>query len=438
MSLSDIVQVTITAQTTAPTRTGFGVPLVMAFHSVFTERARVYSSVDAMLDDGFTATDEAVLAVQALFAQNPRPVQAVVGREVNRQKKMINLTLPSVLRASYDYTVYVNGKEATYTSDATPTVAEITAGLKAAIDALSEAVTTTDNATDLDIEANTIAVPFTFYVKDPADIYQENVTPDGSPDGIVADIAAVREENDSWYGLILTNASKPCVLAAAAYIEANIKIMVTQSADTGMLSASVTDDVASELQTAGYARTAILYHPKEHQHAGAAWLGKCLPKDPGSITWKFKTLAGVDTVALTDTEVTALEGKDANHYTTIAGVAITQQGVTSAGEFIDITQSVDFMRARLQEYIYTRLANADKIPFTDPGIAIVEAEVRAVMVLCVNQGILAADPAPTVSVPRAADVSMIDKAARLLPDVKFEATLAGAIHKVIVNGTVSV
>jgi len=68
----------------------------------------------------------------------------------------------------------------------------------------------------------------------------------------------------------------------------------------------------------------------------------------------------------------------------------------------------------------------------------VEAEVRAVMVLCVNQGILAADPAPTVSVPRAADVSMIDKAARLLPDVKFEATLAGAIHKVIVNGTVSV
>jgi len=438
MSLSDIVQVTITAQTTAPTRAGFGVPLVMAFHSVFTERARVYSSVDAMITDGFTATDEAVLAVQALFAQNPRPTQVVVGREVNREKKKINLTLPSVLRASFPYTVYVNGQEATYTTDASPTVAEITAGLKVAIDALSEPVTTTDNATDLDIEANTIAVPFTFHVKDPADIYQENVTPDGSPDGIVADIAAVREENDTWYGLILTNASKPCVLAAAAYIEATFKIMVTQSADTGMLLSTVTDDVASELQTAGYARTAIIYHPKEQQHAGAAWMGKCLPKDPGSITWKFKTLAGVDSVDLTDTEVTNLEAKDANHYTTIAGIAITQQGVTSAGEFIDVTQSVDFMRARLQEYIYSRLANTDKVPFTDPGIAIVEAEVRAVMVLCVNQGILAADPAPTVSVPRAADVSMIDKAARLLPDVKFEATLAGAIHKVIVNGTVSV
>ena len=52
-------------------------------------------------------------------------------------------------------------------------------------------------------------------------------------------------------------------------------------------------------------------------------------------------------------------------------------------------------------------------------------------------GILAADPAFTVTAPAVADVSAGDKTARTLPDVDFDATLAGAIHKVEISGTVS-
>jgi len=439
MSLSDIVQVTITAQTTAPSRTGFGLPLIMAYHTNWPERARSYTSLDSMVSDGFATTDEAYLAAQACFSQNPKPTRVIVGREENREEKKVKVTpVATNLKATYDYIVYINGLEAKFTTDASPTVAEITAGLKAAIDLLAQPVTTTDNTTDLDIEANAVGNPFTFYVQNTAILDLEDITPDGTPNGIVADITAVREENDDWYGLILTNASSACILAAAAYIEANIKLMITQSADTEILSASVSDDVASQLQTAGYARTAIMYHPKASQYAGAAWMGKCFPKDPGSITWKFKTLSGVDSVSLTDTQVGVLEGKGCNHYTTVAGVSITQQGVTASGEFIDVTRSVDFIRARLQEYIYSRLANSDKIPFTDQGIAVIEAEVRAVMQLSIDQGILSADPAPTVTVPLAANVPSTDKAIRLLDNVEFEAVLAGAIHKVIVTGVVSV
>ena len=106
--------------------------------------------------------------------------------------------------------------------------------------------------------------------------------------------------------------------------------------------------------------------------------------------------------------------------------------------FIDITRSVDFLRARLQEFIYAQLANLDKIPFTDEGVAVIEAEVRAVLQLGIGQGILAANPEPVITVPRVADVSFSDKASRLLPDVEFEATLAGAIHSVQIEGVVSV
>ena len=49
------------------------------------------------------------------------------------------------------YTVTINGTPANFLSDADATVAEITAGLKLAIDALAEPVIVTDNGTDLDI-----------------------------------------------------------------------------------------------------------------------------------------------------------------------------------------------------------------------------------------------------------------------------------------------
>jgi hypothetical protein len=182
-----------------------------------------------------------------------------------------------------------------------------------------------------------------------------------------------------------------------------------------------------------------MYHPKANsQFPGAAWAGRCLPLDPGSITWKFMTLSGVDYIDFTATEQGYITAKDCNNYVRIAGISMTQEGVTSSGEFIDVVRGIDFIRARLQEYIFGLLARANKIPFTNAGIAAVEAEVRAVMQLGISQSILTADPAPVVQAPKASEVSTNDKAARLLPDVTFTGYLAGAIHAVQVSGTISV
>jgi hypothetical protein len=51
---------------------------------------------------------------------------------------------------------------------------------------------------------------------------------------------------------------------------------------------------------------------------------------------------------------------------------------------------------------------------------------------------LSSDPAPVVTVPKVADISAGNKTTRTLPDMKFTGTLAGAIHKVIITGVVSV
>lgn len=444
MPLSDVVRVAISRETTAPSRTGFGLSLISSFHTVFTERARIYSSVDSMVSDGFAATDPAVRMATKIFGQNPRPTSAIVGREENTQKQKIKLTpVATNLKASYDYIVYINGLEAKFTTDPTPTVADITAGLKAAIDLLSQPVTTTDNTTDLDIEANVAGVAFRLEVLERQILNQKNTTPDGSPNGIVADLIAMRDSsnggNDDWYTVHYCHNSEDVVKAGAAYIETLVRGAITSSADDEILDPAVTTDLASDLQAAGYVRTMLMYHPLAGiEYPGAAWAGKCLPDDPGSITWNLKTLAGITYTELSDTEKATLKAKDCNYYTRIAGINVTQTGITPGHEWFDVIRGLDWTQVRMQENIFGRLAASKKVPFTDRGIGVVENEVKGVLKEGVTREIFTDDPAPTTEVPLAKNVSTANKAARILPDVKFRATLAGAIHEAEVEGTVSV
>jgi hypothetical protein len=82
MSLSRIVNVQITKNTSASNRAEFGVPLFITSTVPvgFTERVRVYSAPSELLDDLFTSSDPAYLAVQAIYSQNPVVTQVLVGR----------------------------------------------------------------------------------------------------------------------------------------------------------------------------------------------------------------------------------------------------------------------------------------------------------------------------------------------------------------------
>jgi hypothetical protein len=169
-----------------------------------------------------------------------------------------------------------------------------------------------------------------------------------------------------------------------------------------------------------------------------AWMGGQLPKDPGSITWKFKQLTGTTPDVLTTNAVTNTEGKNGNTYQTVGGVNITQQGVVSSGEFIDIIRGVDWIQTRITENVFTVLANSDKVPYTDPGVGIIVGTVRAFLTgPAVDNNVLVEDTI-SVSAPAVADVDPTDKANRLLPDVLFDGGLAGAVHKTIISGKLSV
>ena len=84
------------------------------------------------------------------------------------------------------------------------------------------------------------------------------------------------------------------------------------------------------------------------------------------------------------------------------------------------------------------MVNNPKVPYTDAGIAVIQSEVMRALALGVSNYFLASDPSPVVTVPKAADVPPTDKANRILRNVKFQATLSGAIHVVVVRGIVSI
>lgn len=266
----------------------------------------------------------------------------------------------------------------------------------------------------------------------------EDVTADP---GLEAELNAVLAADPDWYGLALDSNSAAEVEAAADWAEANGKLFVCQSADAGCVDGDEEEDVFSALQTASLGRATGWFHPKLARPGAwvaAAVLGSRLPATPGSDTWAFKTLAGVDAYALTDSQAQALEAKNANWYQAVAGVNVTYNGKVAGGEWADVVRFLDWFRARLRERLFALQLAGPKVPFTQRGISLVRGEIAAQIKAGKTAGGFDPDVEPTINVPLIDDVPTADRQARNLPGVTFSMRLAGAIHTMEVTGTATV
>lgn len=441
-TLDKHVDVQISKETATVSRLGFGTPAILTYHTVFPEVARLFGGLDEMVTAGFATTDIAYKMAAAMFAQSPRPNQVIVGRRATPHIRKVKATPKANPLANTDYTLTINGVAYTFTTDATPTVAEITAGLTTAIDTGSLNLNATDNTTDLDIETAdapggtpTAGVPFYIdYDRDLFSFIDETVDIN-----IATELASLQAFNDDWYGLVADAWGADEIEALATAVEsAGPKIYIAESQDTRIVSPPTTD-IASTLKGLALDRTAIIFNDSLDPSVAAGWLGAQLPLTPGSTTWKFTTLSTVSPSTLRTEGIANADGKNANTYTTVGGNNMTAEGVLSSGEFIDVTRFIDWLTARIKEDVFAALLRASqtgKIPFTDAGIQGIVGVVEGVLRQGVaNQGING-DEDIIVTAPLASEVSSQDRSSRILPDVEFIATLAGAIHKTIIRGKV--
>lgn len=259
--------------------------------------------------------------------------------------------------------------------------------------------------------------------------------------GIATDLAAIALADPDWYCLLTPFNSNALVLAAAAWIEANARMYFADIVNTATITAAVGgagQDIADNLHTLAYKRTAPFYHSSAAAMPGVGTAGRYLPTDPGSDTVKFKRIAGVPAVNLTATHRVNLRAKCCNWLETSAGLNMIFDGRVSAGGgsgWIDVTRDLDYVKDDVTVRIFTALAGAPKVSHDDEGYLIVESALRAGLENAVRRRIFR--PGYSIEIPERADLDASDLAARNLPDVKFSASLRGAVHSVDVTGTVT-
>lgn len=428
----NIATVSITVQDASVTAAGFGTPLIMTHEAAFgPELVREYSTTTAMVSDGFAADGATVLAATAIAAQNPRPTSWKVGRRTSTPSTMTRIVTVASVIDDTDYTVTINGTAFTIDSGAGATNLTIATALFTAINAGSEPVTAVDNADgtidlteDVDGALFGLTATRTLLTQDDTTIAA----------AIAADYAAIKAEDNDFYGVLMVSSATLEIVALAAAVEADRKLLVVQSADSDIIAATG-GNLFETLNTAAYARTVPIWNEDNFKFANAAWMGKMFAKDPGSASWCYKTLAGVTVDVLSDTQISNVEASKGNYYTNTKGLNLTQEGWASSGRYADITRGIDWLTVRMQERLINLLANSDKIPYNQAGVDALENEIRGQLDEGVGASLI--EPDYTVTPTDPTTIASATKATRVYGSLDFTATLTGAIHKITVTGTVS-
>lgn len=440
MSLDDLVQISISASSVTPTQEGFGTILIAAQKCpvTMTQRTQLFASLTEMVDAGFSTSHPAYKAASRMKAQNPSITSWKVGRRANNLTQTLRLTCTSAVAGDV-YSLKVNGTAVTYTvpSSGSPTTSDVATALESLIEAVS-GVDSTASTNNITITATGGAGDLNNISEWSTNLQLTDLTTDpGSTTGLAADLAAILAYDKDWYGLVLDSNSEAEINIAAAFVETNKKLFVPNTSDYGCEDAGTTTDVMSDVQDAAYARTGVLYSRSELlSYSGAAWMAKQFTQDPGSDTWKFKTLAGITVDTLSAAARAAILGKNGNLYTATSSVNITEEGKSGSGEWLDVTRFVDWLRARMQFLVFSALVNAKKVAYTDAGVDLIASLIDQAL----DEGVAVGGLAPgstSVTFPKVAAIAGADRAARKLTGGQFEGRLAGAIHELTISGSIT-
>jgi uncharacterized protein DUF3383 len=438
VSADDVVNLTITLNSSAPTRAGFGTPLIVtgkALASWGADLVRTYQKADDMLADGFVSSDIEYKHAVALKSQRPSVKQFKVGKLNFAPIQIIRLT-----PVAGNLTVYsgkIDGQAFTFTSDASGTVAEACAGLQAVINPLA-GVTSTDNTTHVTVTTDTAGLVLQ-YTELTSSLVVTDMTVD--PGDVAAAMNAIKVFDNDWYGLVLPFTAEVIVNEFAAWIETQKKILVCTCAN-GDLKTSSSTDLGSDLKGFDYFRTSLWYHQDVGSTLATALMGQRFTAVPGSDTWAHKSVVGVPVTKLSATEEGFLRGKNVNYYLEIFGNGNTLWGTVAGGDYVDIVRGIDHLYARIQEAVIGYFQANERVPYTNKGAQALRGVVQGVLdkqaAPPINFLTSESPNAPVCTVPDVNTVDAADKVARKLPDVEFSGKCTGAIHLVDIRGVVSV
>jgi hypothetical protein len=270
---------------------------------------------------------------------------------------------------------------------------------------------------------------------------------DGNAGNVDTDLINLTNENNDWYGLCDVMHNENRAVEIAQWIEAHEKVFVTVLHDPDNITAAATDttSVAHQLMSNNFFRTAWWWHTNPEHFPDVAIASRSFTKYPGQETWANQRLAGVQSTFLNETTFNNIFAKNGNSFEPFRNISITQNGKVAGGEWIDVIRFRDWLCEEIKVTIFQQMVD-NRIPYTDPGIAIIRSRLQQALDRGVDRGGIAPKevdiegnlvPSYTISVPLSMTISANDKANRILRDVYFTARLTGAIHVVQIQGTLT-
>lgn len=436
-ALSNIVNVTVSKQTSAVARATYGIPAIVGeFLTSKTttafNRFRYYGSMSEMTSDGWAAGDAVYDAANVMFGQAYKPSKIMVGR-MDSTDATASASLAAINLANADWygfaLVGITSGKVTLSADLVTgnSIASTFDGVTvpAVVYATSHVATMTawKSAIETAITGATATV-------DGRSITVTKAGRDISPVTCTVTLGASQPTATVTY---VTDSTK--TLSAASWAASNTKLFGHADADPAILDSGLTTDLPYQLKALSYERTWSIYHTKPEEYAQCAWMGLELTKVPGKSTWAEKVLQGVTSDNLTEGATSAAWGKKCSTFTTSGGKNVAMFGLLASGDPIESTRDLDYAVSEIQADLWALKLNNDKVPYNDAGIALEEGTLRGTGSRMETAGIFVPGTFDVVA-PKFADVSTADIAAQTLT-MAFTARRQNAIVKTTVNGTVT-
>lgn len=443
MAYQDIATVQVSLQTAGVSAQGFGVPLFASSHRFFTERVRSYTSLTDVAND-FPADSAGYKAAQQFFGNTPRPSLIKLGR----READVDLTVAAGSTGASLAVTATNGTDTfSVTVNVTGQVDEdaVATAVAAAIEADADvtdlvAASASTNVVSIDITDPTYA----FTVKNLSDELSISYnTTETAPELI----SAISLEDDDYYFFAAEDHSDTFVMAAAADIEARLKLYFTSTAQQTALTAYVegsATDTLGKLADAGYFRThGQFHHLADTEFPECKEIGYNAPFKAGSVTWSNLQVSipvaqdPATGLALNSTQKGYLNDRNAAYVDGIGGLNILRGGKVASGERIDNVRGRDNLSVDLDTEYTNFLVSQQggKVPYNNTGITQLEGICKLILERYVTRGFINSNY--VVNFPREDQVPTADKQNRIYQQGTFEAELTGAIEIVSISGILS-
>lgn len=197
------------------------------------------------------------------------------------------------------------------------------------------------------------------------------------------------------------------------------------------------------------ARAAVIYTDPDFisEEPDASYTGNVAPFYPNNVTWKFKRPqngnadepALISLPQLKDSERDALLENHVNFLTEEYKRQYVKDGTCLDGEFIDVVLGGDWIAKRMRDLLYDILLTNANIEYTDAGFGLIATAALQALSEADDLNIIARDQEScagifTVNIPKYSESTEEQRRNRVMPDITWEALLAGAIHRVKTKG----